>query len=460
DRVDRDRVRSFMRGLHRTAPLKFDHPGLDTAATRDGHQLVLQNDIGTNDAHVLVIHIEDLRIVLTYSDLHERRFEFFRDSLSELGAVWSVVGPRVTSGLNEGAAYFVGTATFTCDNLDSLDRTLEELGSRIVFLIDWNRTRKRLQQFVSKPCAIDILNAVARAEVGHMGWLKAGGERLLFSAMQAAGDGVFRLGDRLDAVLSESGARQFLIDTMSLASRAVLNGQPIALIEDETRVLLTRYLQSWASEFDLASEHAAYCHELAMAVRDALAHGYNRKEEAKVTVRTKSWERRADDLVEQAREAAKLHPRWQHFAHLIELADNIADNLEEAAFVFGVIVEEHEGALKNGIRESMLELANSVLNATKDYVKALTVARTLAHATDLDASSAFLDATWRVVLAEKSCDEQLRTVRRLIMRELSKAPEVILTTDLANRLEQASDALMIVSYALRDVVLAKTGAVS
>lgn len=50
-------VATFMRGLNRTAPVKFDHPGPDTAATRDGERLLIQNDIGTNDAHVLVIQV-------------------------------------------------------------------------------------------------------------------------------------------------------------------------------------------------------------------------------------------------------------------------------------------------------------------------------------------------------------------------------------------------------------------
>jgi hypothetical protein len=58
--------------------LKFDHPGLDTAATRDGERLLIQNDIGTNDAHVLVIQVAAHSITLTYSDLHRVRLEFFQ----------------------------------------------------------------------------------------------------------------------------------------------------------------------------------------------------------------------------------------------------------------------------------------------------------------------------------------------------------------------------------------------
>ena len=84
--TDRPRVEAFMRGLNRTAPLKFDHPGLDTAATRDGKRLLLQNDIGTNDAHVLVVQVEGKSITLNYSDLHRPRFEFFQTLLGPFGA--------------------------------------------------------------------------------------------------------------------------------------------------------------------------------------------------------------------------------------------------------------------------------------------------------------------------------------------------------------------------------------
>ena len=457
---DRALVAAFMRGLHRTAGLKFDHPGLDTAATRDGARLLLQNDIGTNDAHVLVMHVADLNITLTYSDLHQSRFEFFRDQLAAQGASWSVVEPRVTPGLNMGAAYFVGTASFACADADAVAHTLQEIGARIVFLIDWNRARKRLQLFVSKPAAIAVLNAAAALEVGHMAWLKAGGEKLLYSVMQAVGDGIFRLGDRLDGVLGGPAAQQFLVDALALASRALLDGRPLAQIEDETRVLLTRQLRDWASEFELAGEHAAYCHELAMALRDLLAHGAGAREAAAAALRAKNWERRADDLVEQGRAAAKRHQRWGQFARLLELADDVADELEEAIYLLALIVEEHEDALRHGVRQALQPLAEGVLEAVENYVKALALAATLSHGAELDSSDAFLDATWRVVLAERACDEQLRAARRLILKELTKAAEMTLAGDLAGTIERASDALMVASFALRELVLARTGAVA
>ncbi|MGD9872520.1 MAG: phosphate transport regulator, partial [Thauera sp.] len=107
DEADRARVAAFMRGINQTRALKLSHPGLDTAATRDGARLLLQNDIGTNDAHVLVIQVEGLEVTLTYSDLHRRRFAFFQSLLCEVGANWSEPQARTSADLNFGATYYV-----------------------------------------------------------------------------------------------------------------------------------------------------------------------------------------------------------------------------------------------------------------------------------------------------------------------------------------------------------------
>ena len=64
---DRPLIEAFMHGVDSTGALKFDHPGLDTTATRSGSRLIIQNDIGVTDAHVLVISIENLVVTVTYA---------------------------------------------------------------------------------------------------------------------------------------------------------------------------------------------------------------------------------------------------------------------------------------------------------------------------------------------------------------------------------------------------------
>ncbi|MDY0013919.1 MAG: phosphate transport regulator [Rhodocyclaceae bacterium] len=457
---DRLRVRAFMAGLNRTAPLKFDHPGLDTAATRDGERLLIQNDIGTNDAHVLVIQVWERSIALTYSDLHRPRFEFFQRLLAPIGAQWSGVESRVTAGLNEGSAYVVGTATFLCDDEAALDAALSLLAARIVFLIDWNRARKRLQLFVGKAEAVAILEEAARHEVGHRGWLQAGGEALIFGAMQAAGEGAFRIGDRLDEVLGPADAHAFLLAVMRLACEALGRGQPPALVADETRMLLARQARRRTREFDLLTEHAAYCHTLAQAVSDALAHGHeeDRNEARKLAARAKAWERRADHLVMQARDLAERLPRWRPFARLLEQADDVADALEEGAYLISLAADHHHRGWTSEVRKALAHLAATVLEATQDQVKALAIARTLGAESELADNDAFLAANWRVLRAERDCDELLREARRVILSDVKDAAALTLANDLAGTLEQASDSLLAAAYALRDVAFQAAGA--
>jgi uncharacterized protein Yka (UPF0111/DUF47 family) len=467
--ADRPHVEAFMRGLNRTAPLKFDHPGLDTAATRDGKRLLLQNDIGTNDAHVLVVQVEGRSITLNYSDLHRPRFEFFQALLAPFGAKWADTQSRVDAALNEGHAYTFGSAQFECANDAALDKTLEGIASRIVFLIDWNRARKRLLPFVGKADAINVLGEVARLDAGHMAWLKAGGEQIIFAAMQAAGEGAFRIGDRLETVLGAEDARAFLIEVLCLSSKALLAGQPTALVADETRMLLARRMRQRSSEFDLIDEHAAYCHALAQAVSDGLTHDVKStggkgdhkdagKAARRLAERAKVWERQADHLVMRARDQAQRQRRWQPFARLLELSDDIADALEEAAFLMSLIAEEHQQGWNADVRHILQRLAQSVLSATQEHIKALAIARRLGAGSTAADSDAFLAATWNVLRSERKCDELLRSARRTILASIRDAASLMLANDLAMTLELASDRLLVAGYALRDVAFDQAGA--
>ncbi|MDO5691138.1 MAG: phosphate transport regulator [Pseudomonadota bacterium] len=468
---DRARIAAFMRGLNRTAPLKFDHPGLDTAATRgggDGDKLLIQNDIGTNDAHVLVIQVETETspkvITLTYSDLHRRRFGFFQRLLAEVGAHWGGAEQRITQGLNQGDAYHIGTARFEAQDETELARQLEGIGERIVFLIDWNRARKRLVHFVSREGAVAVLEATTRARAGHMAWLNAGAERLIWDAMAAQGPSQFRLGDRLDEVLGEAEARDFLIHVMRAAAE---HPQAPALLLDQAQAQLARRLRGRRGDDELLEEHAAYCHALAQGLRDALAHGLERDADAaeRLAARAKAWERHADQLVVHARELAEHQPQWQPLMRLIGRGDDVADALEEACYVLSLLAEHFAATpAADGwsapVREVMNELADAVLNAVQDHVKALAVARTLGQASQSDDQAEYLSAAWRVQQAERHCDELLRRARRALAQQCREQPDAVALTlgnELAAAIEDASDALLALGWGLRERTMQRMG---
>lgn len=457
---DRARVAAFMRGLNRTAPLKFGHPGLDTAATTEGERLILQNDIGENDAHVLVLRVENRTVTVSYSDLHRLRLAFFRTLLAPLGMQWEAITSRTSAVLNEGRPYAFGTASLTCRDDAQLDAALETIGAHIVFLIDWNRARKRLLPFVSKDAAIAVLLDAARAGCGHMAWLVAGGENLIYDAMQTTGSGAFRIGDRLDAVLGAADAKAFLLEAMQAACRTQRDGRPVAFLADEVRLLLGKRVRQHTSEFDLLDEHAGYCHALAQGISDALMLDVIRvpADARDLAARAKLWERQADDLVMRSRDQAKRQPQWQSFGRLVGLSDDVADALEEAAFLMSVIADGHTQGWNHEVRAALGRLADAVLAATQEYVKALAIARSLSASSDASDSDAFLSASWNVLRAERDCDELLRAGRRTILAAIADAPALMLANDLACTLELASDRLLVAGYALRDVAFGRTEA--
>lgn len=472
DGSDVPRIEAFMRGLARTRALKGDHPGLDTAATRDGNVLMLQNDIGTNDAHVLVIQVDTGGarpvITLTYSDLHETRFAFFQGLLREVGAHWSDAQARQTAGLNAGDAYYVGTARFEAQDEAELALQLEGIGERIVFLIDWNRARKRLRVFVSKKNAIQILQAAAQRRAGHYFWLEAGSAQLVWNAMAAQAGGVFQLGDQLADVLGEPETVDFLTEVLALATRRALAKSPASLLDDEVRILLTRRLRGHRNELELLQEHAALCHALAQALADALAHGAERDPAAiaQLVARAKGWEHTADQLVVQARTQTLRQPHLhsQSITPLLERSDDVADALEEACFVLGLLAEHfHATANANppaqwntALREVLASLAGTVLNAVQDHIKALTIASILDEASEAEDHDEFLTISWRLLQAERRCDELLRQSRRLLAqqgRQHNDAVALTLSNDFAAAVERASDILLVLGHGLRERVL-------
>jgi hypothetical protein len=97
-----------MRGLKRTRGLKFNHPGLDTIAISTGPHLVIQNDIRTADAHVLLVGIEELTVTITHTDVHKAGAKFFVDQLNKFPVSWKGLQPRKAEGLAEGEPFYRG----------------------------------------------------------------------------------------------------------------------------------------------------------------------------------------------------------------------------------------------------------------------------------------------------------------------------------------------------------------
>jgi uncharacterized protein Yka (UPF0111/DUF47 family) len=452
---DRSLVAAFMKGVNRTRALKFDHPGLGTTATRSGEKLVIQNDLGTTDAHVVVVHVEGKRVTVTYTDNHLSRLLFFQMMFAEWDVAWGDVHSR-TDREFAGGVYHLCVGTYAARDTGDLREYLAHLGSRLVFLIDWNRARKRLQMLVPKEDALALLSWAAESDVGHMAFLKAGGERMIFDALQFVGGGTLSYGVTLAELLGREEATSYLRFILRTCAQGLIGKRPLALIRDEARVELYSYFHSaQQSLLDLASDHAALAVEIASSIRDGLLFSSlpaTSSNFERIGLRAKEWERRADELVIRARELAKQSEQAEAVRQLLEAADDITDELEEAAFHLTLL---RPGSMADEIRLPLSTLARLLVEGTQEYVKALENARGVHRSGSPDDMHDFLAAIHHIVAIEQQSDTAERAVRRALVDAAEDYRQAFAIAECAKNMESAADALMHTGMTLRDQILGK-----
>lgn len=444
-------VASFMTGLDRTAPLKFDHPGLATTAIEHDARLLIQNDIGTTDAHVLVVRVSGLEASLTYTDIHNARLKFFVSLFSGFSVDWQRTDNR-TSNVLENKSYILTTGIFRAADEAELARYLEHLGSRIVFLIDWNRMRKRLRAFVSKERALEILHWAAEHDIGHRALLEAGGEQVLAEAVEYAAGASLRYGDRLDSLIGEENATRFLRRAMEIASVGLRQGRSRRLIADEIKAELKRYFETTGlAIFDLATRHAEAGFDLAVTLRDAIE-GLEGGTLAGTALATRAvrWEHVADQLLNEARDDIKRQQRPAALLHFFERADDAVDELEEAAS----LVELLPAVAGSGAPMAELQgLADTVLACAQEFIKSIECAAAISRSDVCDDFDDFLSAFSSLMALEHKADELLRSIRRALAQNVESARAIYLIDLVSGGLESASDAYLHATQALRAYLL-------
>jgi uncharacterized protein Yka (UPF0111/DUF47 family) len=452
---DRERVRAFMRGVNRSSPLRFDHPGLGTTATRSGARLVIQNDIGTTDAHVLVVHVEGLRCAVTYTDIHLQRLLFFRGLFAGRGVEWEDTRSVQERAVEEGL-YHLGLGRFDAPDEAALLRFLEFLGSRLVFLIDWNKARKRLRALVGKRDALALLRWAADHDIGHMGFLKAGGDRLVFEALEFAARGQAHLGQTLGDLLGAERAVEFMRFVMRKSTEALRGGAPESLIQDEVRAELMRQLRgSGQGLLDLVVEHASLIVELAGAVQGALAElGYadGAERARRHAQRAKAWETDADRVLNQARAVGIISEEATFLKDLVQRADDVADDLEEAAFQATLLPATAPDA---ELLQALSQLAELVAQGSQELVKALEAVRSLRPGVPREDVQDFLTSIHHIAMVEHETDAGRRRVASLLVAAPADARRVMVASGCASSLEVAADHLLHVGLRLRDFALGR-----
>jgi len=440
---DRPLVSAFMAGLNRTAKLKFNHPGLATTATRDADQLIIQNDIGTTDAHVIVIHVQGLTVSITYTDLHAERLSFFQGLLKPRGVTWE---KDSSSALAAGTPFYMTTGRYEAKDAGNCSAYLEFLGSRLVFLIDWNRARKQLRGFLRGSDRLALLTWAAEQEVGHRGFLELGGAQLVNQAIEATAGSSMHFGDRLCDVLGDAEALKFMRSVFQAATEGLLSGQSQALIHDRIRVTLASHFSNEEQRLlGLAADHAGLIFELASLVRDGLQAGTHQV--AKHARRARRFEHDADHLVIDTRDAVRLRPEYSVYVSLMQVADDAADELEDAAFLLSL------DKLHGKPLDALQTLANLLAEASQEWIKALGHAKQAALAANSLETDDFVASIDRLGALEHQADDAERAVAEAAVKHAEDFRQLHLFAAIGGKLESAADALKRASLILREHVL-------
>ena len=453
--LERDRVEAFMRGLNKTRGLAFGHPGLDTTATRTGgKRLVIQNDIGTTDAHVLVIHAEELTVTITYTDIHRARTKFFMRLFDGHSVSWSPLAEKSGEKLGKNGQFLLVTGKHHAKDPAGVEEFLAYLGSRLVFMIDWNKARKALRNLVEDEAAIGVLRWAAAHNYGHRAFLELGGAELIYEAVRTRGAGHVPYGRRLDSVLGANETAEFLKHTLKVASEGLSAGLSIRLLKDEIQARFASEFESMeASLLTVIGRHLGLSRMLAGLVLDAIRENRAGAGSKPLAEQARRLEHKGDALTLEARSIASRLAEPGEIVTVANSIEDALDSLEEAAFILS-LAPPSAGHLD---LQPVAGLAEIAVQAAAHSIRAVEACYNLPEGLQADVTDA-LRAIDAVLGEEQNADEALRNAMVEFFSNGADARVLILRMEIGRSLETCTDHFARAALALRNRVLGELSA--
>src|SRR5581483_7362367 len=332
----------------------------------------------------------------------------------------------------------------------------EATGAALVFLIDWNKARKVLRNWVSKGDAVHVLEYAARHRFGHRGFLELGGRELVASAVHHAASARIGFGEQLDDALGREAAVEFLQNVLSIAAETLLEGGSPRLARDRIEADLAQRLQRVDAKLlavvlrqsGLARQVAADIQRFLAAQRTgAPTNG------AVLAARARLIEEKADRIALDARgEIARLQAN-PTIAQLIDGVEQAIDELEQAAFICSLAPSQMAAILL----EPLEDVCAAAVAGTEAAASGVTAAMDLPDKQRADADDA-LAAVGRLVDAEHRADAAERDVTAKVFSGQFDLKTSLSALDLARSLERATDRLAGFGHLLRERVLADLSA--
>jgi len=453
---DRPAVEAFMRGLEATRKLKFNHPGLATTATRAGERLMIQNDIGETDAHVVVVAIEPDAVTITYTDVHLARAKFFTGLFRNFAVQWSGLERKSAAGLGDDGVFYLVTGRFPAAGGEARDSFLEAIGASLVFLIDWNKARKVLREWIANADAIRVLDWAARHRLGHRAFLELGGAELVASAVHHAAPARIGFGERLDNALGRDAAVDFLKAVLRIATDALCSGSSVRLARERIEAALVGHLQRVeATLFAVVIRQCGLAREIAVGIADLFD---ERKRQAAadgaaLAARARRIEEKADRIAIEARSEIERFNADRDIVRLVNEIEDAIDELEQAAFVASLLPKE----VTPRLLDPLIALCGAAISGVEAAATGAAAAAEVPEGHRVDSEAAHA-AVGQMIEAEHRGDAAERLVTTNILSGEFDLKTALSVLDLARALERATDRLAMFGHLLREHVLADLSA--
>ena len=452
--LDEDRavVEAFMRGVESTRKLKFDHPGLATTASRSGARLTIQNDIGETDAHVVVIAVEADAVTVTYTDVHLVRAKFFTGLFRNLPVEWSGLDRKSAEGLGDDGAFYLVTGRFHGGDGKARGDFLAAVGASLVFLIDWNKARKVLRQWISKADAVRVLDWAARHRFGHRGFLELGGGELVAAAVHHATPTRIGFGERLDRALGRDAAIDFLKTVLRICAEALLEGGSVRLARDRIEADLVRHLQRLDGLLlAIVVRQVGLAREIAAGIAQFVAEQQAGRpfDRAALAARARRIEEKADKIAIEARNEIARFDADASIELLVNRAEQAIDELEQAAFISSLVPD----AIAPDLLGPLAALCAAAVEGAEAAATGAACAADVPEGHNIDAEDA-LAAVGRLIEAEHKADAAERAVTKTVLGGDFDLKSGLSVLELARAVERSTDQLAGFGHLLRARVLA------
>ncbi|HEY7082716.1 MAG TPA: DUF47 family protein [Nitrososphaeraceae archaeon] len=308
-------------------------------------------------------------------------------------------------------------------------------------------------KFVKKEDAFNILKWAADSEIGHVGFLKMGGEQLIFDAIRKTAKSPLDFGDEFEQVLSREKAIEFLKFVLRTCSEGLRNGRSEFLISDEIRIELSKYFHSLDETLlRIAANHASLVVEISTTVRDGFVQieGEDREFIMRNAERAKIWEKNADTFLNDIRLTIKRSKASDVFEKFVSHADDAADSMEETLFLLTLVSKQD---IIGDFYEHILELAELATHSSMEYLKSIENAKIIDKASSREQIDDFIQTIDKIITIEHQADDVNRTVRAAIFKDSNNFKQLHILAEISNNIEDVTDSIMKSAVLIRDYVM-------